>query len=51
MRGTSTLKEDEMATKKKVVKKPTKKKPTKKKEAEIIRGIAALKGDKTIYND
>lgn len=37
--------------KKKVSQKPTKKKTAKKKEAEIIRGIAALRGDKTIYND
>lgn len=40
-----------MATKKKTVKKPAKKKDIKKKQAEIIRGIAALKGDKTVYND
>lgn len=40
-----------MATKKKTaVKKPAKKKTTKK-QCGVVRGKAALKGDKTIYND
>ena len=48
------IKEAEMATKKETKKqaaKPTKKKTTKKKQAEVIRGMAALRGDKTVYND
>ena len=39
------------ATKKKTAKQPTKKQTEKKKQADVIRGIAALRGDKTIYND
>lgn len=40
-----------MAEKKKAVKKSTKKKTAKKKQRDVIRGIAALRGDNTVYND
>ena len=48
MRKTCDLRRLKMATKKKPTKKNTKKP---KKQSGIIRGKAALKGDKTIYND
>ena len=39
-----------MNTKKKTTKKPAVRKTTKK-QSGVIRGKAALKGDKTVYND